>query len=152
MDYSGDAAALAGFLGAVTTAAPVPAEQRTIRDATATPPTTPGELPALYVLLDGSSLVSGNGVRQGANDYLGRFLLAQAADLSRDSAALMLWASALADALKTHVHLNARAGVALATITGLEVGLVPWSGRSWAGIDVRIHVTTSESWIASDGP
>lgn len=143
MDYLGDATAIAAYFPGLTP----PAGLGAIRESTALPPSTPGALPAVYVSLDDSELLTGNGVRAGGAKYLARFYLAESSDLARDQASLMAWASVLVDVLKTHVQLGGR--VARAVVSGLDVALLTYSSRTWAGIELRIMVTTSESWLAT---
>lgn len=146
MDYRGDAAALAALYPALTP--PVaPAGLIAIREATAAIPASWGMLPAVGIFLDGSEFVTGNGTRAGTTQYLARFYLGEAADLARDQDALMAWAAVLADVLKAHAQLGGR--VARAVVDGLEIGLLPFAGRTYAGIESRIHLTTSESWLAA---
>lgn len=145
MDYLGDADAIAAYFPGLTP----PAGQGAIREASGRGPTTPGMLPAVVVSLDDSELDTGNGTRAGVTRYLARFYLGESADLARDLAALGAWASVLVDVLKDHVQLDGRPNVARAVVDGLTVGLLPYSSRTWAGIEIRIKVTTSESWLAT---
>lgn len=145
MDYLGDADAIAALYPSLTP----PAGLTAIREATARPPTTPGSTPAVYVTLDESKLETGNGVRAGVSVYLARFYFAEAADLARDSAALAAWATVLVDVLKDHVQLDGRTNVARCVTDGIKIGLLPYSGRFYAGIEQRIKLTTSEAWLGT---
>lgn len=147
MDYTGDAAAIAGcFVGVVGPAA----DPRTVRDPTSTPDSAVGPTPAVFVFLDTADLPrSGNGSRLATTEYVARVLLDEAADLAHDAAAILGWCGILADVLKDHAQLDGRAGVARAIVDRLAAGLVDWGGRRYAGIDVRIRVTSSEGWAAT---
>lgn len=146
MDYLAIADAIAAYYPALTP----PAGLGAIREATGRPPTTIGMTPCVYVVLDDWNLESGNSTRAGVARFLARFYLAESADLTRDAAALGAWAGVLLDALKDHVQLDgALAYVARVVVDGLTIALLPYSGRSWAGIECRIRVTTSESWLGT---
>jgi hypothetical protein len=148
MDYLGDAAALAALYAGL--AAPgTPAGLSPVREATANPPAAWGPLPAVAAVLDTSDLASGNGVRAGVSRYLVRFYLTEAADLTREAAALSAWATILVDVLKDHVQLDGRPNVARATVDGLKVDLLPYAGRLYAGIESKITLVTSEAWLAT---
>jgi hypothetical protein len=147
MDYAGDAAAIAAIF---PTLAPPAVDPRAVRDGTSTPDSAPGPTPAVFVFLDDSDLAkAGNGTRLGVTRYIARLLIDEAADLAHDNAAVLAWASVLADTLKTHVQLAGRPNVARCVVDGLAGGIVPWAGRSWAGVDVRIRLVTSEPWAAA---
>jgi len=145
MDFAGDAAAIAARFASGILAPP--AGYAAIREATATPPQALGMLPALVVFLDDGELITAHGERAGGIDYLARFYYVQTADIPREGAALLAWASVLVDALKGSVQLGGR--VARATVDGFTVGLLPYADLPHAGIELRVHVTTSEAWGAT---
>lgn len=148
MDYLALADALAAPFDGL--AAPVsPAGLLAIREATGRPPGVPGELPAVYVVLDRSGFETGNGTRAGGHRFRARFLLQEAADLGRDAHALAAWAGILADLFRLRAQLGGL--VARVVVAGVDVGLIPWAGRQYAGIDVLLDVTTAEAWLAAAG-
>lgn len=145
MDFAGDAGAIAALYPLLTP----PAGQGAVREASATPPATLAMLPAVYIFLDDSDLVTGHGVRAGVSHYLARFYLEESADLTRNATRLNAWATVLADVLKAKVQLAGRPNVARATVDGLKIALLPYSDRLYAGIESKITLVTSETWLAS---
>lgn len=148
MDYLGDADYIATLYPGLTPPAS-PTGLVAIRESTARPPATIGPTPALFVTLDESQLETGNGIRSGVSRYLARFYLAESADLVRDAAALAAWATVLVDVLKDHVQLDGRTNVARCVVEGVKIGLLPYSGRTYAGVESRIKMTTSEAWLGT---
>lgn len=143
LDFAGDADAIAALFPSLTP----PAGLSAIRSATADPPSALKMLPAVVVYPDTGELVTGNSSRAGAIDYLARFYFAQSSDLPRQSRVLLKWLGVLVDVLKTSTQLGGR--VARAVVEGFTVGLLPYAGRQYAGIELRIRVTTAEGWVAT---
>lgn len=118
-----------------------------VRVSTADPPEALGDLPAVVVFADEGELETGNGVRAGVSTWLCRFYLSQTADLEHESRSLLRWLEVLLDRLKGAAQLGG--AVARAVVSGYTVGLMPYSGRQYAGIELRVTITTSEAWEAT---
>lgn len=149
MDFSGDADALALRFTAAFCPAPTVAGNvlPAIDSSTAESPNALGATPCCLVFLEDGDLVTGNGTRAGVIGYVVRFYYAEAADLARDARALLAWASVLIDALKGAAQLGGR--VARAVVDSFTVGLVPYAGRTYSGIELKVLFTTSEAWGAT---
>lgn len=147
MDFSGDADAIAARFASGTLAPP--AGETAVQVATGDAPQVLAGLPAVLVSLSAGELRAGNGSRQGALEYVARFYLAESADVATEGRRILAWASVLIDALKASAQLGGR--VAQATVAGFTVppgGLV-YATKVYAGIELRVHVVTSEGWLAS---
>lgn len=148
MDFSGDADAIAARFASGTLTPP--AGEEAVQVATAEPPNALGDLPAVIVGLSAGELDTGNGSRKGAIEYVARFYLAETADLPREGRRLLKWATVLLDALKGSAQLAGRPNVAVVKVAGFTIppdGML-YAEKRHAGIEIRIHAVTSESWLA----
>lgn len=139
-------AAIADAIAARFLAVTPPADEPAVRVATADPPAAHGALPAVVVYLQAGELETGNGTRAGTLEFRAAFYLAEAVDTAREGRRLLLWTAALIDVLRLAVQLGGT--VAVATVDGFDVGLLPYAGRQYAGVEVRVNVVTSEGWAA----
>ena len=114
-----------------------------IRTATAD---APGNIvaPCVIVFPATGTFDPGNGTRIGDSDWLVRFYYETAADLPRQLTALRKWLSVLVDQHLLSMQLG---GVVVSVRTmGWNVGVLSYGEQDWAGIELRVHCTHSESW------
>jgi hypothetical protein len=70
-------------------------------------------------------------------------------DLSRESTTLRSWLEVLIDRHKDLVHLGIPTVVAATRTIGAKIGVLPYGGASYAGVECRVQVVTSEPWAAT---
>lgn len=145
MDVPGIAAAIAArYVAAVAIA---PAGLAPIRSSSAHAPNALGGLPLVLVGPETGGLVGGNGTRIGVATWRARFYLALARDLARDTAELQSWLSVLLDVHKSASSLGGL--VTMIRTTTWTVGLLPYAGKTYSGIELGLEVTTSEPWAVA---
>lgn len=103
-------------------------------------------LPFVYVVPSDGAFVTGNGSRQGAHNFLVRFYFAESGTPEKDSKALGKWMTVLVDQLKLATQF---AGiVSVARVMDWRLGILPFGGKEYSGIELTVHVVTDESWAA----
>jgi hypothetical protein len=146
MDSTAIATALAARYAAAQMSAP--AGFRAIRTSTYKPAEDVPPLPCVMVFPPtAGTFESGNGTRTGGHDWTVRFLYDQAGDLARQGAALLKWLDKLTDQLRASVTLGG--AVVTATTTGYQIGFFGYADKKYAGIELTVHIVTSESWAAA---
>lgn len=124
-----------------------PAGLPTIRLATSNLPNAIAATPCVLVFPADGTFKSGNGVRQGHQDWLVRFYLEKAADLPRQMNSLRKWLDVLIYQHLTSIQLGGL--VAVCRLDGYSVGDMEYGGQTYAGIELSVSTTTSEGWSAS---
>lgn len=143
--YEAIAAAIAGrFLAAQVTP---PAGYANIRSSTANAPGAIGPTPAVVVSLNEFSFVTGNTTRVGAVSWYVRFYFDQTSDLERTEPAIRKWVDVLIGQLKASVQLAGL--VDRAVIDGGKVGILPYGGVDYTGVELQVSTATSEGWAAT---
>jgi hypothetical protein len=145
LDFDAIGTAIAGrFLAAQLTA---PTGYATIRSSTANPPGMIGPTPCVITTIADGTFETGNGSRQGEQDWHVRFYLDQTSDLERSEVALRKWLGVLVDQLKASAQLGG--SVQLALIRSFKVGILAYAGIDYAGIEFAVRTTTTEGWSAT---
>lgn len=146
LDAIGAALALRYAPGALTP----PAGEDDIRSSTDDPPGQLAGLPLVVVFLDaGQADGGGSGTQVSTSDWIVRLYLAEVAgsDLARLMGRAKRWTTVLFYSLREGVQLGGL--VDWARITGYRLGEMDYSGRTYAGVELRVRVTTSEGWAAT---
>lgn len=146
-----DIDALAVALAARYALTPTPAgETAALRSASADPTNELGpDLPLVLVFADAGGYDPGNGTRIGVHTYPVRFYLGEAKVLERDVPRLRRWATVLSDQLRGAAQLGGAATVTSARAIAYRVGLLPYAGRTYAGVEITVEIVTSEAWAAT---
>jgi hypothetical protein len=118
-----------------------------IRLATADSPDQLGTLPTVLVVASEGEFETGNGTRLGGHDFLVRFYWSETLDLSRELASLRKWVTVLVDQLRDSVQLGGL--VDRVTVDAYAIDLLTYARKSYAGIELAVHVQTSEPWSAT---
>jgi hypothetical protein len=118
-----------------------------VRSSTGDLPDELGALPCVVTILDGGDFRTGGGTREGGHDFLTRFYYSESIDVARDMVALRKWLTVLVDQLKASTQLGGI--VTSARVMGWRAGVMKYAGRDYSGIELRIHVVTSEGWAAT---
>lgn len=141
-DFDAIATAIAARYAAAQVTAP--SGYTNIRKATADAPNDLVVFPTVVVFPDGGTFEPGNGTRIGGHDFLVRFYFEKAADLPRQLTVLRKWATVLVDQHLTSVQLGGT--VASVRTMRWTVGVHSYGAQEYAGIELAVHVTTSEAW------
>lgn len=124
-----------------------PAGESDPRSSSANAPNELGALPCVVVFADAGGYRTGNGTRIGVHTFPVRFYLSETMDIERESARLRTWATVLQDQLRTSVTLSGTCD--RATVQSYQLGILRYAGRSYAGVELRVEVETTEGWAAS---
>lgn len=143
LDAIGEAIALRYTPANLTPPAGLPA----IRSATADLPNQLGALPLVLIFPEGGELNPGNGTRPGRHTFLARLYLAETNDWPRHSKALRRWATKLLDVHGTVAALGG--AVVIVRSVAWSIGSMRYEPDTYAGVEVRLEVITSESWTPS---
>jgi hypothetical protein len=110
------------------------------------PPDKVGATPGVVVMLDEGSFDTGNGTREGHHDWTIQFLYAPVdAAVPRAEVALRKWATVLLYVFQTAAQLGGIVDVV--RLMSYSIGKFTYQQDYW-GIELRVHVTTTESWLA----
>jgi hypothetical protein len=106
----------------------------------------PGNIvaPCVIVFPEAGTFEPGSGTRIGPSDFLVRFYFEKAADLPRQLTALRKWLTVLVDQHLLSVQLGGT--VASCRTMRWSVGLLEYGDQPYAGIELGVHVVTSEAW------
>lgn len=102
--------------------------------------------PCVLVFSDTGQFTHSPGKRDGVGTWLVRFYFNQAGDLERDTEALERWATVLVDQLKLASQLGGI--VTQAKCLGWKIGILPYAGVSYTGIELTVMINTNEPWAA----
>jgi hypothetical protein len=143
-----DMYAVATALAARFAAAQVtpPAGYQNIRKATAAPPNAMPVRPCVIVFPEDGEFRTGNGTRMGGSEWLVRFYFNETGDIARDQVALLKWLTVLVDQLKLSVQLGGT--VTTARVDGYKIGVMGYGRKDYSGIELRVHIVTTEPWAA----
>jgi hypothetical protein len=143
LDLDGIAGAIAARYAAGQLTAPT--GYATIRSSTANPPGAIGPTPAVVVSIsDGAFPIENNGTRVGEQRWFVRFYLDQSSDLERAEPALRKWLSVLLYQHQSGIQLGGL--VVIVRIESFKVGILPYGGVDYTGIELAVHTATSEAW------
>jgi hypothetical protein len=140
-----DAIAVALALRFDPAAALPPAGYDPIRLSTGDLPGQMTPLPTVLVFPSSGSIgYPAAGDRAGEHVFLVRFYYSQTGDLERDMVALRRWLTVLLDRLLGAVQL---AGVVhLAQIVGWTIGVFPYAGQEYTGIELAVSIGTNDHY------
>lgn len=124
-----------------------PTGYSTVRQSSATPIAQIGVTPVVLVTIDAGTFEDGNGTRIGEHAFFVRFYLDQVNDTERSEVALRKWASVLIDQMKGAVQLGGITFVTRAVVESYKVGMLLHGNLTYAGIEIVVAVTTSDSWL-----
>jgi hypothetical protein len=123
-----------------------PGGLQTIRWSSASPPQGITITPVVVVSVAEGEFETGHGTRQGGQDWFVRFYLDKLSDLARQGPALRKWLSVLIYQHKTAAQLGGTVDVI--RLMGWRIGVLPYAGIDFAGIELSVHTVTTESWAA----
>ena len=105
-------------------------------------------LPAVLVFPEGGEFdhTRGIGKRDSDHAFVVRFYYNQTGDLERDTVALRKWLTVLVDQLKLSMQLGGI--VTAARIESYTVGVFPYAGLQYTGIELTVRVVVNEPWAA----
>ena len=119
--------------------------------ATARLPSRIGETPALLVIPESGTFVTGGGQRIGSHTWRALFLYAVAKDKPRETRAVNRWLSVLLAAHSSGSQLGNTLGATFVdvTTTGYTVGTIDYAGETYTGCELELSVTTWEPFAVT---
>ena len=121
-----------------------PAGLLNVRKSTADLPQKLGQMPVVLVFPVSGELEPGGQTRVGEHVFLARFYLRRATDLARETNELRRWLKVL---LNVHGTASTLGGlVAIVRTRGWTLGDLSFDGITYAGVELRLQVVTSEDW------
>jgi len=124
-----------------------PAGYDNIRTSTGNLPGQMVPLPAVLVFPESGDFEADTvkvGGRDSLHEFVIRFYYNQTGDLERDTVALRKWLGVLVDQLRGSVTLGGL--VTSARISSWLIGLLPYAGLDYTGIELTVRVRINEPW------
>jgi len=87
------------------------------------------------------------GGRDSEHEFVVRFYYNQTGDLERDTVALRKWLGVLVDRLRGASQLGGT--VSLARVMSWLIGVLPYGGLDYTGIELTVSVVINEPWEAT---
>jgi hypothetical protein len=125
-----------------------PAGLGNVRRATADLPNQLTILPVVLVMPDRGALAPGNGSRLVEADYLVRFHFSLTKDLPRETNACRKWLGILIDQVRVGEVVGVGPPIAVVRVTSYRVGILPYAGRDYTGVELGVRATLSHAWAA----
>lgn len=146
-DADAEATALAArFAPGVVTP---PAGYTNIRTSTADLPQTITKVPIVLIFPDTGAFDTGGGSRAGLHRYLVRFYFGLARNLARETNGCRKWLTVLVNQLKTGGAVQLSGVADNCEVADWRIGVLPYAGKDYSGIELGVNVTTSEGWLPS---
>lgn len=123
-----------------------PAGYPNIRTSTGNLPNQMVPLPAVLVFPESGDFHTAPkaGGRDSVHEFIVRFYYNQTGTLERDTVALRRWLTVLVDQLRASAMLGGI--VTLARVESWLIGLLPYAGTDYTGIELTVRVTVNEAW------
>lgn len=126
-----------------------PAGLTNVRKSTADLPQGLTQMPIVLVFPDSGALDTGGGTRAGLHRFVVRFYFGLARNLARETNGCRKWLTVLLDQLKTGGAVQLGGVVDNAEVADWRIGRMDYQGKTYAGIELGVNVTTSEGWNPS---
>lgn len=146
-DFDGiDTALAARFAAAAVTP---PTSYENIRISTADLPGQMTPLPTVLVYTESGTFDTRVGDRQSMHQRTIRFYYNQTGDIEKDMKALRLWLAVLCDQLRASVQLGGALNITRCTVDSYKVGVMPYAGLSYTGIEIGVSFGIAEGWSST---
>ena len=147
IDFDAITVALAARFGPASVTPPTGYDN--VRTSTGDLPNQMVPLPAVLVFPESGDFDTAPkvGGRDSTHEFIVRFYYGQTGVLERDTVALRRWLSVLVGQLRQSVQLGGI--VTSARIASWLIGILPYGGSEYTGIELTVRIVTNEPWEAT---